>query len=91
MEELEIGGQSETIQTTALLRAGRIPRRVLETCCHSDYSERPSANASEKILQGEDNDGGYIVHTNFVPDIISKSFWLIFKGFFFLKKRIFSF
>ena len=30
-EELEIGGQVETIQTIALLRLERIPRRVLET------------------------------------------------------------
>ena len=31
LEDLEIGGRVETIQTTALLRAARIPRRVLET------------------------------------------------------------
>ena len=30
-EDLEIGGQMETIQTTALLRNARILRRVLET------------------------------------------------------------
>ena len=30
-EELEIRGQVETIQTTALLRSARILRRVLET------------------------------------------------------------
>ena len=30
-EDLEFGGQAETIQTTALLRTARIPRRVLET------------------------------------------------------------
>ena len=28
---LEVGGRVETIQTTALLRTARIPRRVLET------------------------------------------------------------
>ena len=32
LEDLEIGGRVETIQTTALLRTARILRRVLETC-----------------------------------------------------------
>ena len=31
LEELEVGGRVETIQTTALLRMARILRRVLET------------------------------------------------------------
>ena len=31
LEDLEIGGRVETIQTTALLRTARIMRRVLET------------------------------------------------------------
>ena len=31
LEDLEIGGRMETIQTTALLRTARILRRVLET------------------------------------------------------------
>ena len=31
LEELEIGGRAETIQTTALLKSTRILRRVLET------------------------------------------------------------
>ena len=30
-EDLEVGGRVETIQTTALLKTARIPRRVLET------------------------------------------------------------
>ena len=30
LEELEVGGRMETIQTTALLRTARILRRVLE-------------------------------------------------------------
>ena len=34
LEDLEVGGRVETIQTTALLRTARILRRVLETCCH---------------------------------------------------------
>ena len=45
LEDLEVGGRVETIQTTALLRTARILRRVVETCCHSDSSEKPSANA----------------------------------------------
>ena len=31
LEDLEIGGRVETIQTTALLRTARILKRVLET------------------------------------------------------------
>ena len=31
LEDLEVGGRVETIQTTALLRTTRMPRRVLET------------------------------------------------------------
>ena len=39
LEDLEVGGRVETIQTTALLRTARIQRRVLE---------RPSANTDLK-------------------------------------------
>ena len=31
LEDLEVGGRAEAIQTTALLRTARILRRVLET------------------------------------------------------------
>ena len=51
LEDLEVREQLETIQTTALLKTTRILRRVLEikeTCCHSNSSERPSANANVK-------------------------------------------
>ena len=48
LDELEIGGRVETIQITALLRSTRILKRVLETYCHSDSSERLSTNASVK-------------------------------------------
>ena len=49
LEDLEITGRMETIQTTALLRSARILRIVLEEiCCHSNSSERPSANADVK-------------------------------------------
>ena len=53
LEDLEIAGQVETIQTTALLRSARILRRVLETCCHSDSSERLSANTDVKNKKKE--------------------------------------
>ena len=49
VEDLEIWGQVETIQTTTLVRLTRILRRVLETCCHS--SEKPSANAGVENSQ----------------------------------------
>ena len=32
LEELEVGGRVETIQTTTLLRTDRILRRVLDIC-----------------------------------------------------------
>ena len=48
LEELEVVGRVETIQTTTLLRTARILRTVLETCCHSDSSKNPSANADVK-------------------------------------------
>ena len=48
LEDLEVGGREETIQTTALLKTARILRRVREICCHSISSERPSAYADVK-------------------------------------------
>ena len=47
LENLEIRGPMKPIHTTA-----RILRKVLETCCHSDSSERPSTNVDVKNLQG---------------------------------------
>ena len=52
LEDLEVGGRVETFQTTTLLRTARIPRRLEETCCHSDSSEKPSANTDVKISNG---------------------------------------
>ena len=46
LENLEIRGQVETIQTTALLKSARILRRswrLEETCCHSKFNGKPSA------------------------------------------------
>ena len=51
LENLEIRERAETIQTTALLRSTRMLKRVLETCCHSDSNERPSAKAGVKNPQ----------------------------------------
>ena len=51
LEELEIRGLIKILPTTASLRSDRILRRVLETCCHLDSSERPSASADVRILQ----------------------------------------
>ena len=50
LEDLEVGGRVETIQTTALLKTARILRRVLETCCYTIPSERPLANADIEKL-----------------------------------------
>ena len=51
LENLEIRGRVETIQTTTLLRSVRILRRVLETrgdLCYPDFRERPSVNSDVK-------------------------------------------
>ena len=51
LEDLEVGGRVENIQTTALLRTARILRRVLETwgnLLSPSSSEKPSANADGK-------------------------------------------
>ena len=51
LEDLDIRGRAETIQTTALLRSANITRTVLglnETFCLSDSNERPLADACVK-------------------------------------------
>ena len=51
-EDLKIRERMETSQTAALLRSARIIRRRLEEySCHSDSSEKPSANDGVKISQ----------------------------------------
>ena len=50
-EDLERRGQVKTIQTTAFLRSVRLLKKVVETCCHSNYSRRPSATAGVKNSQ----------------------------------------
>ena len=51
LEDLEVGGRVETIQTTALLRTAEYwveSWRLKETCGHSNSSEKPSANTDVK-------------------------------------------
>ena len=56
LEDLEITGQVKTIKTTALLRSARIMRRILETCCNSNSSEKPSANTRVNNSNKTNND-----------------------------------
>ena len=63
LEDLEIGGRTETIQTTALLGTTRILRRVLEieeTCCHSNSSEKLSVNTDVKSSKEVNNNNNNI-------------------------------
>ena len=48
LDELEIGGRSETIKTTALFRSVRIMRRVLETL--GDLMSLISKRLCEKLI-----------------------------------------
>ena len=53
LEDLEVGGREET-----LLRTARILNeswRLEETCCHSNSSEKPSANTDVKNSKGVNN------------------------------------
>ena len=50
LEDLAVGGQVVTIQTTALLRTARIMRR------HSNSSEKPSANTDVEYSEEEEED-----------------------------------
>ena len=55
LEDFEVGGRVETIQTTALLKTARILRRVPETwgdLLSSNSSEKPSANTDVKNSKG---------------------------------------
>ena len=57
LEELEITGRVETVQTTVLLRSTKILRKVQETCCHSNPSGKLSGNddVKKKALQKKKN------------------------------------
>ena len=51
LEDSEVGGRAETIQTTALLKTDRKPRRVLETwgdLLSLNLQSKPSAYADMK-------------------------------------------
>ena len=53
LEDLEVGGQVDTIQTTALLRTARIQRRVLEIWGHLQSLKlqwKPSDNTDVEKL-----------------------------------------
>ena len=69
LEDLEIGRRVETIQTTTLLRTGRIMRRVLEICSYSNSSERPSANTDVKnskgVINNNNDDDDYHHHQKY--------------------------
>ena len=55
LEDLEVGGRVETIQTTASLKRPESwdeSWRLEETCCPSDSSEKPSAKTDVKNSQG---------------------------------------
>ena len=67
MEVLEITRRMATIQITVLLRTARILKRVLETketYCHSNSSEKPSANADLKNSQGVNNNNNNYTNNN---------------------------
>ena len=58
LEDLEVSGRVETIQTTSLLRTARILRRVLETWGASlslKLQWKPSANTDVKNSRGVNN------------------------------------
>ena len=58
LEDLEGGGRVETIQTTALLRTARSwdeSWRLEKTFCHSNSSEKPSADSDVKNSKGVTN------------------------------------
>ena len=50
LDELEVSGRIETIQTTALLKSARVffLKSPAESCCHSDSSELISVRAGQK-------------------------------------------
>ena len=64
LEDLEIGGRIETIQTTALLKTARILRRVLETwgdlLSIKNSNEKPSANTDVKNFIGVNNNNNWL-------------------------------
>ena len=66
LEDLEVRGRVEIIQTTALLRTVRILRIVLETCCHSNCCEKPSADAYVKNSHNDIFQKFYFIYYSFI-------------------------
>ena len=63
LEDLEIGGRVNPIQTTALLRTDKILRRVLETwgdLLSLKLQGKPSTKTDVKNSQGGNNNNNYI-------------------------------
>ena len=56
LEDLEVSGRVETVQTTALRQHWDESWRLEETCCHSNSNEKPSANTDVKNFKGVNND-----------------------------------
>ena len=55
---MEVGGRVETIQSTTLFKRPEYWEeswRLEESCCHSNSSERPSANADVKNSNNNNN------------------------------------
>ena len=80
LEDLEVGGRVETIQTTALLRTARILRKVLETWADLlslNSSERPSANTDIKNSKGVNNNNNDYYHSElaYAADYLSQDHW----------------
>ena len=58
LDDLEVGGRVEILQTIALLRTAWISRRVLqtwETCCHSNSIQKLLGKTNVKSSQGVNN------------------------------------
>ena len=56
LEDLEVSGRVETIQKNSIAEDGQntetVSWRLEETCCHSNSSEKPSANTDVKNSRG---------------------------------------
>ena len=60
LEDLEVGGRVETYPNNSIIEDGQNTekspeKRLEETCCRSNFSERPSANADVKNSKGVNN------------------------------------
>ena len=77
LEDLEVGGRVETMQTTALLRTARMLRRVLETCCDSNSSEGPSTDADVRNSQAVNNNDNNNCHYYYYYYLLLESFFYI--------------